>query len=117
MNLLFKLLLNAIAVFVLARLLPNVAIDGYFTAFMVALVISLLNLFVKPLLVILTIPITIITFGLFLLIINALIISFADFFVGGFNVNGFLWTLIFSLLLSFSQSILNKLLKNNTSKK
>ena len=117
MNTILKILLSAIAVFVLAHVLPNVSVDGYLTAIVVAIAISLLNLIVRPILVILTIPITIVTLGLFLLIINALMIAFADYFIEGFKINGFLWTIIFSILLSIFQSILNKLLNNSKKKK
>ncbi|NQY04634.1 MAG: phage holin family protein [Flavobacteriaceae bacterium] len=117
MNTLLKVLLNAIAVFVLAHVLPSVHVDSYITAIIVAVVLSLLNLIVRPILVILTIPATILSLGLFLLVINAAIILLADWLISGFVVDGFLWALIFSLLLSFFQSILNKLLKNNKKKK
>jgi len=112
MNLLIKLLLNAIAVFILALLLTGVTVDNYLIAIIVAIVISLLNTVVKPLLVILTLPITIITLGLFLLIINASIILLADKLVDGFYVNG-LWTaLLFSLLLSLLRSALYFIFKD-----
>ena len=74
MKLLIRILLSALAVVVLANILPNVSVDSYITAIIVAVVLSLLNFIVKPILVILTLPVTIITFGLFLLIINAIII-------------------------------------------
>jgi putative membrane protein len=92
-----------------AWLLPGVYVDDYFTAITVAIVLGLLNVFLKPLLVLLTIPITIVTFGLFLLVINALIILMVDDFVGGFTVNGFWWALLFSLVLSFVSSIMEGL--------
>jgi putative membrane protein len=73
-----------------------------------AVVLGLLNIFVKPLLIILTLPITIFTFGLFLFVINALIILLAAKFVNGFRVDGFWWALLFSLLLSILTSFLYK---------
>ena len=78
MNTILRLLLTAIAVVVLAKILPGVAVEGYFSAIIVAIVIALLRFIVKPILVILTLPVTIITLGLFLLIINAIIILMAD---------------------------------------
>ena len=78
-----------------------------------AIVLSLLNFIVKPILVILTLPVTIITFGLFLLMINAIIILLADKLIDGFAVDGIWWALLFSLLLSFLQSILFSLLKED----
>ncbi len=71
----------------------------------VALVLALLNTIVKPILVMLTIPFTIITFGLFLLVINALIILFADYFIDGFEVANFWWALLFSIIVSFIMSM------------
>ncbi|RFN59639.1 phage holin family protein [Marixanthomonas ophiurae] len=106
MNTLLKLLLTAVAVVVLAKILPGVAVEGYISAIIVAIVIALLRFIVKPILVILTLPVTIITLGLFLLIINAIIILMADWFVGGFAVANIWWALLFSLLLSFLQSVL-----------
>ena len=111
MKFVLRLLLSALAVVALSQILPNVSVDSYLTAIIVALVLSLLNFIVKPILVILTLPVTIITFGLFLLVINALIILLADRLVEGFHVDGIGWALLFSLLLSFLQSLLFSLLK------
>ncbi|WP_432412686.1 phage holin family protein [Rasiella sp. SM2506] len=109
MNWILKLLLTAVAVIVLAYMLPGVEVSGYLSAVIVALVLAILRLLVKPILVVLTFPITIITLGLFLLVINAIIILLADFFIDGFAVRTIWWALIFSLLLSFLQSILHSL--------
>ena len=111
MKFILRLLLSALAVVLLANFLPGVHVATYGIAILVALVISLLNLLVKPLLVILTLPVTILTLGLFLLVINALIILLASSLVSGFNVDGFWWALLFSLLLSILQSILFTVLK------
>ncbi len=110
---LLRILLSALAVVVLAKILPGVGVDSYWTAILVAVVLSLLNFIVKPILIILTLPVTILTLGLFLLIINALIILLADYLVAGFSVNGIWWALLFSVLLSFLQSILYSLLKED----
>ncbi|WNH08982.1 phage holin family protein [Thalassobellus suaedae] len=111
MKLIIKLLLNAIAVFVIAHFLNGVNVDTYTTAIIVAIVLSVLNLLVKPILVILTLPITILTLGLFLLIINALIILLADNLIDGFSVSSIWIAVLFSILLSILQSILHSLLK------
>ena len=111
MNFILKLLLSALAVVILAKILPGVSVDTYLTAIIVAVVLSLLNFIVKPILVILTLPVTILTLGLFLLIINALIILLADKLIDGFMVSNIWWALLFSLLLSFLQSILHSMLK------
>ncbi len=111
MKLILRILLSALAVVLLSKILPHVSVDTYFTAIIVAIVLSLLNFLVKPILVILTLPVTIVTFGLFLLIINAIIILLADRLVNGFMVDGIWWALLFSLLLSFLQSLLFSLLR------
>lgn len=106
MNFLIRILITALVAFGLAYLLEGVHIDQFTTALLLALVLAVLNAIVKPLLVILTLPITIITLGLFLLVINALIILLGDYFLDGFNVDGFWWALLFSILLSVVSSIL-----------
>ena len=113
MKLVLRILLSALAVVILARILPGVGVDAYATAIIVAIVLSLLNFIVKPILVILTLPVTILTFGLFLMIINALIILLADNLITGFWVDNIWWALLFGLLLSFLQSILFSLLKED----
>lgn len=113
MKLILRLLLSAFAVVILSNVLPNITVDNYVTAIIVALLLSVLNFIVRPIMVILTLPITIITFGLFLLVINAIIIKLASHFVDGFHVEGWLWAIIFSLLLSILQSILFSILKSD----
>ncbi len=111
MRFLLKLLLTALAVMLLANILPGVAITNYTTAIFVAFAISILNMFVRPLLVLFTFPVTILTFGFFLLVINACIILLADNIVTGFEVSGFFTAFLFSVLLSIFRSLLFKLLK------
>jgi putative membrane protein len=113
MKFILRLVLSAIAVVLIAKLLPGVGLDNYTTALIVAAVLAILNVLVKPILVIFTLPITIVTFGLFLLIINAIIILLADKMIDGFSVAS-LWTaILFSILLSILQSILYGLLKED----
>jgi putative membrane protein len=113
MNTLIKLLLNAVAVVFLAKVLNGVFVDTYLTAIIVAVVIAILNVLVKPILVILTLPVTIITLGLFLFIINAIIILLADKLIDGFSVDG-LWTaVLFSILLCILQSLLHSFIKTD----
>lgn len=113
MKLILKIILTAIAVILLEKLLRGVSVDSFTTAIIVAVVLGLLNLIVKPVLVILTLPVTILTLGLFLLIINALIILLASNIVTGFEVTNIWWALLFSLLLSFVQSIFYSILKED----
>jgi len=110
MKFIIRILLTAVAVILLAKFLPGVSVAGYGTAIIVALVLAILNLIVKPVLVLFTLPVTILTLGLFLLVINAVIILLADGFISGFGVDGFWVALIFSLLLSLFQSLLYSLL-------
>lgn len=109
MNLLIKLLISTVLVFVLAHFLPGIAVHNFTTALIVAVVLALLNTFLKPILIFLTIPVTLITLGLFLLVINAVIILIGDKLIDGFAVSGFWYALLFSLLLSIGQSILNNI--------
>ncbi|AKA35606.1 phage holin family protein [Flagellimonas lutaonensis] len=113
MKLILRILLSALAVVILSYLLPGVGVDSFVTAIIVAVVLSLLNFLVKPILVILTLPITILTLGLFLLVINAIIILLAANFIDGFHVTSIWWAILFSLLLSLLQSILFSLLKED----
>lgn len=101
------------AVLILAYILPGVYVTSFMSAIIVAIVLGFLRIFVKPLLVIFTLPATILSLGLFLLVINACIILMADYFVSGFAVKHFGWALLFSILLSFTQSLLHKILGTN----
>ena len=115
MRWIINLLITAVVVYVLSKLLePHVVINSFTTAVIFALVLAVLNAIVKPLLIILTLPLTIITLGLFLLVINVLIILLADKFVSGINIDGFLWAFIFGLLLSILSTVLQKLEKKWT---
>ncbi len=116
MKTIFKILLTAIAVVLIANLLPGVQIQNFTNAILVAIVLGILRVTVKPILIFFTLPATIVTFGLFLLVINACIILLASYFVSGFAVAGFWTALLFSLLLSLFQSILFSLLKENKRK-
>ena len=106
MGLIIRICMTGIVVFLLAQILPGVAVADYFTAILVAVILALLNFIVKPVLVLLTLPITVLTLGLFLLVINAIIILLADALMNGFEISGFWIALLFSLLLSLFQSIL-----------
>jgi putative membrane protein len=115
MNILIRLIISAIAVLVTDLLLPGVSLgdmsqtNGLLTAVLVAAVLGLLNALLKPVLVLLTLPVTVITLGLFLLVINAVIVLIAANLIDGFTLQAprFWWALGFSLLLSLTTSILN----------
>lgn len=110
MNLLIRILVTSGLVLLIAHFMPGVHVAGFTTALIVAIVLGLLNIFIKPILVILTLPVTIVTLGLFLLVINALIILLCTNIVGGFSVDSFWTALIFSIVLSLLQSIMNGIL-------
>lgn len=111
MKLLVNLLVSTLAVVVSAYVLPGVHVDSFLTAFVVAVVLGIVNAVLKPILVILTLPITILTLGLFTFVINAALILLVANFVPGFVVDGFLWALLFSLVLSVVGGFLNALTK------
>jgi len=111
MNYIFKVLLTAVAVLVIAYLLPGVNVDDYGTAIWVAFIVGILFSILKPILVILTLPVTIVTLGLFLFVINAAMILLANSWIDGFSVSGFWTALLFSILLSFFESFLHNLIE------
>jgi len=91
MTLLLVWILNAVALLVVAYVLPGIVVASFGSAMLAALVLGLINMLVKPVLVLLTLPITIVTLGLFLLVLNALMFWFAGSILKGFQVNGFWW--------------------------
>jgi len=106
MILIIRLLVVAAVAFILAQILPGVQVNSYLTAIWFAVVLGLLNVFLKPLLVIITIPITILTLGLFLFFINTITVLIASNLVKGFEIDGIWWGLLFSFLLSLTTSML-----------
>lgn len=105
MKLLFRILITSVLVLVIAHFMSGVHVASFTTALIVAVVLGLLNIFIKPILVILTLPVTVLTLGLFLLVINAIIILLCTKIVGGFEVDSFWTALFFSIILSILQSI------------
>ncbi len=110
MKLLIRILITSGLVLLIANVMTSVSVADFTTALIVAVVLGLLNLFVKPILVILTLPATILTLGLFLFVINAVIILLCSRLVDGFRINSFWTALIFSIILSVSQSIAYKII-------
>ncbi|MGL2966668.1 phage holin family protein [Flavobacterium sp. XGLA_31] len=105
MKLLIRIFITALLVMAISYLMKGVIVDEFTTALTVAIVLGLLNLFVKPILVLFTMPVTFFTLGLFLLVINAVIIELCDYFIDGFSVNSFWTAMLFSIILSLSQSL------------
>jgi putative membrane protein len=108
-----KILVTAVAALIVSYLLPGVNINDSVTAILLAVVLALLNGIVKPILIVLTIPITILTLGLFLLVINILIIKWAAAIVPGFTVKDWWSALLFSLLLSLATAVIESLIGAN----
>jgi len=108
MDFIIRLVVSALAVILSAYILPGVSVKSFWTALWIALILTLLNVFITPIMVFLTIPITIITFGLFLFVINAVVILIASALISGFRVNGFIWALIYSIILTIVSYILEE---------
>jgi putative membrane protein len=106
-----NLIISTLAVLISAYILPGVKVDGFLTAIVVAVVLGIVNIFIKPILLLLTFPLTILSLGLFYFVINALMVLLVSMIVPGFKVSGFFWALIFSLVLSIVSSFLNSLAK------
>ncbi len=112
-----KILISAIVIFFLSWLLPGIHVQDTLQAVIAALVISVINAILRPVLVFVTLPVTVLTLGLFLFVINALMVMLAAYWLDGFDVDGFWWALLFSFLLAFFSSILQSfLLKGHNAK-
>jgi len=107
-------LISSLAILLTAYIIPGVVLSNFWVALLVSVVLGLLNLLVKPLLILLTLPINIFTLGLFTLVINALIIMLASGIVPGFQVGGFFNALFFSLILALIQTIFKDLVNNRS---
>ncbi len=117
MNFLLRLIVTAAICFGLAKVLPGVEVDNLWTALIFAVILAILNVIVKPILVILTLPVTILTLGLFLFIINALMVLIASKLVEGFTVDNVWYALLFALLLSLITSFVNKEMDRDAKRK
>ncbi len=106
-NYLIRLVFIALMVILADKLLKDFHIDSYSVAFWVALAMTILNAFVKPVLQILAIPITILTLGLFYFVVNVVIVYIAAYLINGFTISGFITPLIFSFMVSFASSFAN----------
>ena len=117
MNFLLRILIIALVAFGLAYVLSGVNVDTFWTALVFALVLAVLNILVKPILVILTLPLTIITLGLFLFVVNTIVVLLASKFVDGFQIRNFWWGLLFALLLSLITTVVFKEVDKEKKKK
>jgi putative membrane protein len=110
MRFIARVLLTGLAIFLISTLMPGVEVQNMNYALLVALILTLLNVFIKPILVLLTLPITMVTLGFFLLVINAMIVMLAAKLVPGFMISGFWVALFFSIVLSMTTSLLDAML-------
>lgn len=116
MKILIKWLISALAILVTAYLLPGVHVAGFITALVVAVVLGIVNGLVRPVLVILTLPLTIITFGLFFLVLNTLLLLLSAAIVPGFALDGFWWALAFGIVLALVNAVLYGIFGGNSNK-
>lgn len=110
MKLIARILITALALLLVAQIIPGIEVGGLYTALVAAVILGVLNVLVKPILVILTLPITLLTLGLFIFVINALLFLFVASFVDGFKVDGFFAAILGSVLVSVISTIGNKLI-------
>jgi putative membrane protein len=101
-----RILISAVVIVFLGWLLPGVVVASSWKAIVAALVLAIINTLIRPILILLTLPVTVVTLGLFLFVINACMVLLASNWVDGFQVNGFWWALLFSFLLSVLNSLL-----------
>lgn len=109
MSIIISLLVSSLSILAASYILPGVYVDSVWTAILLAVVLGVINTFIKPVLMIITFPINVITLGLFTFVTNALLVLLADWLVSGFQVQNFLWALLFSIVVSFISSILNRI--------
>lgn len=110
MTLLLVWILNAVALLIVAYVLPGIVVTSFGSALVAAVILGLLNTVLKPVLQILTLPLTVITLGLFLLVVNALVFWLAGSILSGFKVTGFWWAFIGAIVYSIITSLLSKLI-------
>ena len=108
MRFLIRIIVIAAVSFGLAQVLPGIHVNTFWIALIFAVVLAILNTFVKPLIILFTLPVTIITLGLFLFVINAAVVLLASRVVNEFRIDGFWWGLLFSILLSIFTSVLDR---------
>ncbi|MCB0558418.1 MAG: phage holin family protein [Lewinellaceae bacterium] len=111
MRFIISLLINGLLVYLAAEILPGVSVAGYMEAILVAMLLGFVNFFIRPILTILTLPITIITLGLFLLVINGAMVLLVDWLLPGFSVDGLFWAIVFTIILAIFNFFAGGLMK------
>lgn len=104
-----KFVVSVVAIMLAAYLLPGIEVSGFVTAIIIALVWSLINIFIKPVFTLLTLPVTVVTMGLFLLFINTFMILLTSYFVSGFHIASFWWAFGFSFVYSIIVSLVEEM--------
>lgn len=112
MKILTHVLIVALALLLASNLIPGIEVIGLYVAIITSVILGLLNLTVRPILFVLTLPITLLTFGLFAFVLNALLVLFAASFIEGFQVTGFIPALLCSLFVSIASTIASKVSDN-----
>ena len=115
MNFIIKILISAVVAFILSKILSGVHIDSIITALIFAVVLAALDAIVKPILVVLTLPVTVVTLGLFLFAINAIVILLAAKLISGIKIDGFWWAMLFSIILSIFDTAVQKTMDRDKS--
>lgn len=110
MKILINWIVNAMVIFSVAYIMPGVHVANFTTALVVALVLGIINAILKPVLLILTLPINILTLGLFTFVLNAILIIIVSKIVPGFTIDGFLWALGFGIILSIASTVVHNFL-------
>ena len=113
MKTLIHFLVSAVAILITAYVLPGVHVDGILTAFILAVILGVINTFIRPVLVMLTLPLSIVTLGLFVLVINALLVMLASYIVPGFTVAGFWYAFLFGIVLAIVSYVLQMFEREN----
>ena len=113
MKTLIHFLVSAVAILITAYVLPGVLVDGILTAFILAVILGVINTFIRPVLVMLTLPLSIVTLGLFVLVINALLVMLASYIVPGFAVAGFWYAFLFGIVLAIVSYVLQMFEREN----
>lgn len=113
MSLLISWILYALAIIFIAWLVPGISVENFSSAMLVCVIIALINIFIRPVIQLVTLPINFITLGIFGLVINALLFMLAGYLAPGFNVDGFLSAFLGSIVLSFLSLIINSVVYKN----
>jgi putative membrane protein len=116
MTLILRLLFNTLGLLLIAEFIPGITVDGFYPALIAAIILGLLNIVIKPILLVLTLPITVVTLGLFAFVINAALFLFAASFIQGFSVDSFLYALLGSILMSLVSTLGNRWINPETTK-